>query len=79
MAAGFHCSTVPIQSGLSCSMMGMENITPDAYIHVRITNGMSCARSGVFEPARAMIRARPVLKRNCRTRIGTISAQDRSG
>ena len=57
----------------------MENITPEAYIQVRITNGISCARSGVLAPSRAMISARPVLKTNCSTSTGTISSQDSVG
>ena len=57
----------------------MENMTPDAYIQVRIMNGISCARSGVLAPSRATISARPVLKQNCRASTGMISSQDRSG
>ena len=57
----------------------MENMTPDAYIQVRMTNGISWARSGVLLPSLAMIRARPVLKTNCMTSAGTISSQDSDG
>lgn len=54
MAAGFHCRTLAIHCGLSARKTGMENMTPEAYIQVRITNGISWARSGVFmaKPAR---------------------------
>src|SRR3954467_5525084 len=76
MAAGFHCRASASHWGLSASTTGMENITPDAYIHVRITNGISCARPGAAEPHRAMIRAGRGFKRNWGARAGTISSQD---
>ncbi len=81
MAAGFHWRTSASQAGtfLSASIAGMENITPDAYIQVRSTNGISCARSGVLLPIRAKISASPVLNTNWSTRAGTTSSQDAAG
>lgn len=66
-------------SGRSAIIVLMENITPEVYIQVRSTNGISCAMSGVLAPIRATISARPVLNRNCSARIGTINSQDIPG
>ena len=66
-------------AGVSMIMARMGAKTPDMYIQVRRMNGISWARSGVLEPMRATISASPVLKRNCSTRIGRISSQDRPG
>ncbi len=60
-------------------MIGMENMTPEAYIQVRMMNGMSWARSGVLAPMRATMSARPTLNRNCRTSAGRTSSQDSEG
>ena len=57
----------------------MLNITPDAYIHVRMMNGISCARSGVLLPSRAMTIARPVLKTNWSASAGMTSSHDQVG
>ncbi|ODA70930.1 hypothetical protein APS67_004788 [Streptomyces sp. AVP053U2] len=57
----------------------MLNMTPEAYIQVRSTNGISWARSGVLLPRRAKISARPVLKTNWSSSAGTTSSQDRAG
>ncbi|GGP58841.1 hypothetical protein GCM10010247_34500 [Streptomyces calvus] len=57
----------------------MLNITPEAYIQVRSTNGISCARSGVLAPIRAKISASPVLKTNCSSSAGTTSSHDSAG
>jgi hypothetical protein len=53
----------------------MLHMTPDTYIQVRSTNGISCAMSGVFAPIRAMIIATPALNTNCSARAGTPGAR----
>lgn len=71
--------TSAIQAGLSASITGIENITPEAYIQVRMTNGISWARSGVLEPILATIMASPTLKTNCRNSAGISSSQRSEG
>lgn len=78
-AAGLYMRMSAIQAGLSASIVWIENITPDAYIQVRITNGISWARSGVLEPILAMIMASPMLNTNCRNSAGNSSSQRAEG
>ncbi len=57
----------------------MLHMTPDAYIQVRRTNGVSWAMSGVRAASRAITIETPVLKTACRARAGTASSQEGRG
>ena len=54
-------------------------MTPEMYIHTRTMNGMSWAMSGVREPSRATMRARPVLNTAWNSNTGIARNHDRAG